>query len=474
MNRSCDAWKNDGRSNVSSGSGGRLAPTSSRRTVSRWRIRAAVGLTSWVLVLSAAVPAASQHATLGPGDVLVMNSASLLEIDPTTGASHTLSDFRDASQGPTLPLQPPRPFFGGVVVESPATVLVAHSHFGSKGAVLRVEVSTGSRTILTDFGDPTQGPLAHPAGVTGQLTILPSGDLLAIDMEILFRVDRVSGMRTIVSDFGDPRGGPLIDFLTGLASDEFGQVFVGDVQGAGQSGQGAVLRVDTTTGIRIIVSDFGDAAQGPTGAAGFLAVDLGGRIVVSDGQGDRLVRVDPLTGARTLLSDFDNPLQGRTSQPRGLAVEDSGDIVVAGGSLVHRVDGATGLRTVLAEVTSNLVAVVPAAIVNDLVELSGLTTSFDPTPRPSAPAGTFTVTATFALAGPDPIRGPFFRVAELSGGNALVNADGGPGGVRSRLTPNIGAAGLWLPGALVTADFVIGLQTRQPFTFLVNVLGGID
>jgi hypothetical protein len=274
-------------------------------------------------------------------------------------------------------------------------------------------------------------------------------------------------MRTIVSDFGDPQGGALIGTLNGLASDNSGQVFVSDNLGAGQLDQGAVLRVDTTTGIRIIVSDFGDATQGPTGAAGFLAVDLGGRIVVSDGQGNRLVQVDPLTGARTLLSDF-------ASQPRGLAVEDSGDIVVGGGMLLQRVDGATGLSTVLAEVASSFVAVVPAAIVNNLVALSDVTTSFDPTPHPDGPAGTFTVTATFVLAGADPIRGPFFRVAELSGGNVLVNADGGPGGIRSRLTPNVGAAGLWLPGALVTADFVVGLQTRDPFTFLVNVLGGID
>jgi hypothetical protein len=394
-----------------------------------------------------------------------MDGASLLKIDPITGASDTLSDFRDAGQGPTP--SRPAPFFGGVVVESPSSVLVAHSNFGSKGAVLRVEVSTGRRTILTDFGDPTQGPLAHPAGVTGQLTILPSGDLLAIDMEILFRVDRVTGMRTIVSDFGDPQGGPLIDFLTGLAADESGQVFVSDSRGAGQSGQGAVLRVDTTTGIRTIISDFGDAAQGPTGSAGFLAVDLAGRIVVSDGQDNRLVHVDPLTGVRTVLSGF-------ASQPRGLAIEDSGDIVVGGGSLLQRVDVATGLSTVVAEVPSTFVAVVPAAIVNDLVALSGLTTSFDPTPHPNAPAGTFTVTATFTFLGADPIRGPFFRVAELSGGNVLVNADGGPGGIRSRLTPDVGAAGLWLPGALVTADFVIGLQTREPFTFFVNVLGGID
>jgi hypothetical protein len=110
-------------------------------------------------------------------------------------------------------------------------------------------------------------------------------------------------------------------------------------------------------------------------------------------------------------------------------------------------------------------------VVSDLVTLDpALDTASDPTPVPGGPAGTFTITATFTNTSGTPLRAPFFEVTALSGGNLLLNADGGPGGVGATLTPEVGDRVL-SPGEIVTVDFVIGLQVRAPFTFVVELFG---
>jgi hypothetical protein len=110
-------------------------------------------------------------------------------------------------------------------------------------------------------------------------------------------------------------------------------------------------------------------------------------------------------------------------------------------------------------------------LVNAFVTLDpALETTFAPTPVPGGPAGTFTITATFTNTSGTPLRLLFFGVNELTGGNLLLNADAGPGGVGATLTPEV-AGDVLTPGASVTAAFVIGLQVREPFTFLVDVFG---
>jgi hypothetical protein len=110
-------------------------------------------------------------------------------------------------------------------------------------------------------------------------------------------------------------------------------------------------------------------------------------------------------------------------------------------------------------------------LVNDFVTLDpALETTSDPTPVPGGPAGTFTITATFMNTRETPLRVPFFEVTALSGGNLLLNADAGPGGVGATLTPDVGDRVL-SPGETVMVGFVIGLQVRAPFTFVVELFG---
>ncbi len=69
------------------------------------------------------------------------------------------------------------------------------------------------------------------------------------------------------------------------------------------------------------------------------------------------------------------------------------------------------------------------------------------------------------------IHDPVFQVTQASGGNLLLNADGGPGGVGAFLTPDVGPDAILSPDESLTTGFVIGLQKRVRFTFFVDLLG---
>jgi hypothetical protein len=79
----------------------------------------------------------------------------------------------------------------------------------------------------------------------------------------LFRVDAISGNRSLVSDFGNAAQGPLGRDPLGLALEAGGTVLVADA--SAPTVRGALFRVDAISGNRSLVSDFGNAAQGPVG-----------------------------------------------------------------------------------------------------------------------------------------------------------------------------------------------------------------
>jgi hypothetical protein len=110
-------------------------------------------------------------------------------------------------------------------------------------------------------------------------------------------------------------------------------------------------------------------------------------------------------------------------------------------------------------------------VVNGLVAVGNVSTDFDATPVPGDPAGVFRITTDFTNRSNQGIVNPFVEVVELPGGNLLLNADGGGGGVGARLTLPDSATTGFQPGARSTFEFLIGLQQREPFTFFVNMLG---
>jgi len=313
------------------------------------------------LVFSLVGASPKAHAQPSVGDILVMDvHGELFQVDPTTGTRTLLSDFGNPTQGlpGVLPL--------GIAVETTGAILVVDMAAGtaSHGALFRVDPTTGTRTLLSDFANPAQGPLGgDPIDVTVEATgaILVS-DSLAVSSGALFRMDPMTGTRTLLSDFGNPAQGPLGRAPDGVAVETTGAILVVD-PAAGTAFHGALFRVDPTTGTRTLLSDFGNPIQGPLGnSPSRVAIEAVGTILVTDrvvapGILDVLYRVDPTTGTRTLLSDFGNPAQGPLGgYPCGVAVEMSGAILVAdadAGTALHgglfRMNPTTGMRILLSD-----------------------------------------------------------------------------------------------------------------------------
>lgn len=246
----------------------------------------------------------------------------------------------------------------------------------NRGALMRVDPSTGTRTVLSDFGNPSQGELG--SGPLN-LAVESSEAILVLDPEVnkLFRVNPITGQRTVLSNFSDPAQGPVPDNaaqngVLGIAVELSGEILV-TALGAGTHGgfstpPDALLRVNSVNGQRTVVSDFGKPAQGPPAWNSFgIAIEASGTILVTShwGQGlpGLLLRIDPVTGQRTVLSDFGNPAQGGLAHfPSGMAVEASGTILVAAplagstpagamspGGALFRVDPGSGQRTLLSD-----------------------------------------------------------------------------------------------------------------------------
>ena len=308
-------------------------------------------LAAIVFLLSSAL--APAHA-LSPGDVFVVGLfGPLFRVDPVTGVRILVSDTEDDAQGPLGGT------VRGVAIEASEQILVIGSGASGIGALLRVDAATGARILVSDFSDGAQGPLGSRLfGVT----IEASGQILVVDLSAgagpagaLFRVDPATGARTLFSDFADAAQGLPVGLSgRGVAIEASGQILV--ISAGGASGNGALLRVDPATGVRTLLSDFGDVAQGPLVSPFGVTVDASGQILVVGGGGTSglgtLLRVDPTTGARTLLSDFGDGAQGPLGGTlRGVAIEASGQILVTDQSTgaLWRVDPATGVRTLLSD-----------------------------------------------------------------------------------------------------------------------------
>ncbi|HET8952900.1 MAG TPA: hypothetical protein VFN44_20420 [Solirubrobacteraceae bacterium] len=299
-------------------------------------------------------------AQLQAGDVLVVDNdvppvstGVLFRVDPQTGARTVLSNF--GAGNPTA-----------VAVEADGDVLVTDTDAGTDpaggtsewGALYRLGPE---RTILSDFG------AGSATGRTPRaVAVEPDGGILVINASggtsnraLLVRVDADTGARSVVSDFGNGSQGSLGVEPRGVAVEPDGEVLVIDAQ-AGGAGQGELVRIDPHTGMRTSVSNFGagaDPGSNPTS----LAIEADGRVLVTD-EGHPsttplglLFRVDPLSGGRAILSDFNTGADtGR--EPEGVALESDGQILVVdkhAGPLTHgmlfRVDPISGARSVVSD-----------------------------------------------------------------------------------------------------------------------------
>ncbi len=112
--------------------------------------------------------------------------------------------------------------------------------------------------------------------------------------------------------------------------------------------------------------------------------------------------------------------------------------------------------------------------VNHRLKLTGSTTIYDPTPQANAPAGVYHVTATFTNVTEITLEDLSFVVVNLTGGNMLLNADGGPAAVEAKISvpaSALGGDGILGVNEAFTLTFDVGLATASTASFTVNANG---
>lgn len=337
----------------SAGSGG----ISLRRFSGRRFLQYALWLLGGLLLVGS--PA---QAEVKAGDILVADQGrrAVFVVKPTTGRRRILSDFSNPAQGPV------GADLFGVAVGATGPIYVTEVN----GRLFAVDRDTGQRAIISDFhqgsiqGTPHYGLALDAAG-----RLVVNVNLSAPRPFAVVRVNPHNDRRVIVSDFENPAQGEVCSdgcFLTNLALQTTRRIFVSTIEECCPEALiTKLVRVNTVTGQRRLVTDFSNPAQGPVGEVGFftsgLAVEASGDILVAiDRKRDRfaLLRVDPTTGQRTIVSNFNNPTQGpRAINLFGVALGASGNVIVYGAkwnpntgtgiNLLFRVNAQTGRRTVI-------------------------------------------------------------------------------------------------------------------------------
>lgn len=292
---------------------------------------------------------------------------------------------------------------GSVQAEVKAGDILVTDAFGGtngRGALIRVDPTTGNRTVLSDFGDASQGSLGTtPTGVTVFYCLAndhaetasdkvenrnshrcSDGETVQIFVSdyfgggpdfngVLFKIDPNTGHRVIISDFGQGNVRGVLSY--GLVVNAKSKV-TANLNPSSDFIDSVLVRVDPESDTRVITTDLFNPEQGKIDSGTFitdLAIEHSGKILiatanVNDFAISAIMRVNPNTGKRTLLSDFKNSEQGPNSSlyfAAGLTTEASKQILVVtnaasdennniiGGNSLMRIDPETGQRTVLTD-----------------------------------------------------------------------------------------------------------------------------
>jgi len=283
------------------------------------------------------------------GGIVVIDQTrgAILRIDPTTGDRTTITQVQDSGSGP--PLNAPQ----AITVESGGALIVA-----GEQAIWRVDPRTGARTILAD---ETTGVGPRLPLFPGGIAIEADGFLVMTDLDAVLRVDPRTGDRVTVSGCENVGcemqigTGQSFSFLRDIAVEANGSLVLLDTP-FGIGTPGAVVRVNTPTGDRMLLS--GCSTEDCTDTIGFgpifgsrvegIVVESDGSIVVVDD--DTIVRVDAVTGDRTIVSSSDDVGNGTFFfSLADLAIEADGSFVALGFQNILRFDPSTGDRVIVSD-----------------------------------------------------------------------------------------------------------------------------
>lgn len=281
----------------------------------------------------------SAEAMVTDGSAGTNGQGALFKVDPTTGNRTQLSDFGNSLQGdvgqdPSGVLVVP----GLLGLSAGVFVIDPLAGTNGQGAIFSVDGS-GNRTLLSDFGvGDNQGvypdSMAYWPGLLGLLgdTILVAdGSAGTNDQGALFTVDPNAGTRNVLSDFGDSTEG-WVDTNSestpmSVTISPSGAIYV-VVQELSSGGGGAVVQVNPSTGYRTLITNFSTGTGEQTAIApnGITWLSSLGLLGVTDADGGpeengTLLTVNPSNGQVGTLSDFGNANQGALgSEPSGLTL----------------------------------------------------------------------------------------------------------------------------------------------------------
>ncbi len=209
------------------------------------------------------------QAEIKAGDILVVDqvggtngSGALFLVNPKTGQRSVLSDFGNETQG-----KPGNGDLTGVAVGRAGQIYVSALFSGNPafegGALFEVDPDTGNRTLLSNFsqGD-IRGLLYYGLAVNAHGKVIANLDKLG-EFKLLVRIDPETDERALITDLTNPAQGVTESdrFITDLAIERLGKILIGTARGSGQP-DSAIFRVHPVTGKRRLLSDFTDAAQG--------------------------------------------------------------------------------------------------------------------------------------------------------------------------------------------------------------------
>ena len=263
----------------------------------------------------------------------------------------------------------------GLAIDDAGNIYVADL---SNRRVRRVDARTGRATTVAGtggqilFGMNGDGGLANAAAFNEPRAVAfdPSGNLLVADSTIR-RIDATDGIVTTIvggehgfcGDGADALSA-CFDYISGIAVDSHGNVFITDVNNQ------RVRRVDGET--RVITTIAGNGAEGFSGDGGAaidasldfpfgVAIDeVRSVLYISDAGNDRVRSVDLETETISTFAGGGSVSEGvgdglpATSAilntPIGLAIDASGNLLIAerGGPRVRRVDIETRIITTVA------------------------------------------------------------------------------------------------------------------------------
>ena len=241
----------------------------------------------------------------------------------------------------------------------------------------------------------------------------------------------ISGLTAIVGASFDSEHGP-----------QSGAAYIYSRDEGGSTAWGLMTKVAATDAMTAGAQQFGTSVSLTNGAALVGSVRRAYLFARDKGGANKWGHVDELVNADAELT---SPYNGEF----GRSVSFSGATAIIGAygarsAYICQLDDLINRKAACHRSRDN------DPVVNTKVEVAVVTTT--------SSASWYTITASLTNTSATAIRDPFFEVTTLTGGNILLNADGGPKGVRAMLTPDVGD-GILEPGESTTVTFVIGLTT---------------